>query len=508
MFEGLLLTPTLRLVQVLGHGGMGSLWVADHLALHTQVCVKFLDAGLARSADFVRRFHTEAIAAAAIKSPHVAQVFDHGITADGEPYIVMELLHGEDLRMRLRRGGPLPPAELAPILSQVAKALTMAHQVGIVHRDIKPANVFLMKHGDDELFVKVLDFGIAKLAGDGAASQHTSTGTLMGTAHYMSPEQLVGGTVDYRADLWALGIVAYKALTGAVPFNGATIGAVSIAVNAGTFTLPSEARPGLPPAVDAWMLRALARDPAVRFASAREMAQAFEQALHDRGSAGYASFAGSAPKPPIADVTPSTGVAREALEAKGAPEPRGRSSEVPSRTEPGAALATTTYGEPRPTRRRAPLAVGAALLVLAAGLYAVRAATTGEAQSSEPARVAPAAAGLAPPSTTPSTTAAAPSPSATSAPAIGIDLDDVPSTTPTVGRRPAARPVARPAARPAARPKASAEVLPKASAPAPAEAPPPAPPPEAPPEPAAAPDSDPQGGNAPAHGGCARCGGS
>jgi serine/threonine-protein kinase len=486
MFEGLLVTPTLRLVHVLSHGGMGSLWVADHLALHTQVCVKFLDAGLARSADFVRRFQTEAIAAAAIKSPHVAQVFDHGITADGEPYIVMELLQGEDLRMRIRRGGPLTPAELAPILSQVAKALSLAHHAGIVHRDIKPANVFLMTHGD-ELFVKVLDFGIAKLTGD-AAGQHTNTGTLMGTAHYMSPEQLVGGVVDYRADLWALGVVAYKALTGALPFNGATIGAVSIAANAGMFTPPSEARPGLPLAVDAWMKRALAREPSARFASAREMAQAFEQAA--------------------AGVMPSTGVAREAPEARGASEPRGRTSEVPSRTEPGAALAATAYGEPRATRRRAPFVVGAALLVLGAGLYAVRAATTTAVPRTDPAPVAAVTMGgdgPAAPRAAPSTTAAAPSPAATSASAVGIDRNDVPSTTPTTLSR---RPAARPAVRPVARLKASAEVPPQASAQASPVAPPPAPPPEAPPEPAAAPDHDPPSDNAPSHGSCARCGGS
>ena len=191
MFEGQQITPTLRLVRVLGNGGMGSVWIADHLALRTQVAVKFMDAALAHSADFVRRFQSEAIAAAAIKSPHVVQVFDHGITAEQEPYIVMELLEGEDLRAHLRRTGPLTPAALAPIVSQVAKALSLAHELRIVHRDIKPANLFLMKHGDD-VFVKVLDFGIAKVADDLAAGPNTITGNTMGTAPYMSPEQLVG----------------------------------------------------------------------------------------------------------------------------------------------------------------------------------------------------------------------------------------------------------------------------------------------------------------------------
>ncbi len=280
MNEGQLITPTLRLVRVLGKGGMGSVWIADHLTLRTQVAVKFMFVQFAQNIEFVRRFQAEAMAAAQIKSPHVAQVFDHGITSEGEPYIVMELLEGEDLRQRLKRTGPLTPAEYAPILTQVAKALTRAHQLGIVHRDIKPDNVYLANMGDD-IHVKVLDFGIAKL-GDEASMGATSTGLMLGTPFYMSPEQLLSSkAVDFRSDLWSLAVVTYQALTRVRPFKGETVGALSVAVNAGVFPLPSSSRPGISPAIDAWMERALKREPTERFSSAREMAEAFERAVRD-----------------------------------------------------------------------------------------------------------------------------------------------------------------------------------------------------------------------------------
>jgi serine/threonine-protein kinase len=470
MFEGQLVTPTLRLVRVLGGGGMGSVWVADHLALHTQVVVKFMDAKLAHSAGFVRRFQTEAIAAAAIKSPHVAQVFDHGITDEHEPYIVMELLQGEDLRERIKRGGPLDPAELAPILAQVAKALALAHHAGIIHRDIKPANVFLMQHGD-ELFVKVLDFGIAKLTDDGASGPATMTGDMLGTAHYMSPEALLGThAVDFRSDLWALAVVAYKALTGATPFRGATFGAVSVAVNAGTFPLPSAARPGLSPAIDAWMLRALQREPSDRFASARAMAEAFEQAVREPHTTALApSSATGVPSAPAASQ-------RSAL----------ASDSLGSTALAG--TARTAPIEPRATKRRAPLAIAALVLVGVAALLGFRMrARSGDAAkapvSAEPvgetskADVAPVA-------------SAQPPPRPTAAAGTGVDPNDLPSTSatsPVVGGR------KRRAAPPASggKPKGGEKAAASQAAP---EAPPAEPPPT--------PEEDTA---AQAQGACARC---
>jgi serine/threonine-protein kinase len=190
----------------------------------------------------------------------------------------MELLEGETLRQRLTRLGPLPPQEMVPLVAQIAKALGRAHQLGIVHRDIKPDNIFLLNL-EGETFVKVLDFGIAKQQSN-STMEMTQTGNILGTPLYMSPEQFVSARrVDLRADLWSLGVVTYKALTNELPFRGATLGELMLALNSGAFTAPSQVRPELPPAVDAWMARALALDPAERFGSARELSDALELAV-------------------------------------------------------------------------------------------------------------------------------------------------------------------------------------------------------------------------------------
>ncbi|WP_437961194.1 protein kinase [Sorangium sp. So ce119] len=279
LHTGQLVTPALRLVRILRRGGMGSIWVADRLPLKAQVAVKFMSPELADDAGYVERFRREAVAAAQITSPHVAQVLDHGLTADGMPYIAMELLRGEDLRARIRRLGRLPLGEVARIVAQTAKALGQAHRLGIVHRDIKPDNLFLTEV-DGETFVKVLDFGIARRARD---MRVTSTGNVVGTPLYMSPEQLTcSKDLDFRADLWALGVVAYHAITGQVPFFAETIVGLTLTVHAGKFTPPSALRPESPPALDDWMRRALQLDPNARFGSAREMAEALERALSPR----------------------------------------------------------------------------------------------------------------------------------------------------------------------------------------------------------------------------------
>ncbi len=434
----------------------------------------------------MRRFQTEAIAAAAIKSPHVGQVFDHGITDEKEPYIVMELLEGEDLRAHLRRHGPLAPAALAPILSQVAKALGLAHERHIVHRDIKPANVFLMKYGD-EVFVKVLDFGIAKLADDGTAGGHTVTGNMMGTAPYMSPEQLVGGLpVDYQADLWALGIVAYKALTGRLPFNGPTLGAVSIAVNTGTFVLPSEARAGhggLSPAIDAWVLRALARDPTARFASAREMADAFEKAAAEPVPKAAEREASVPIPPPVAS------------------DPHASASLVGPRSATGPTLAGTTHTEavtmeappPYPQAqaraggRRTPFAIAAVLLLAGTGAYAARVARGDrpDVAAAAPAPTPAPAATPARPSTMETPAAAAPAIDPNELPSVPSDAAKASGPSNTGRRRPP------PAGHPGAAKTAEAT----------ARTPPPAAAPAAPPAPAAPEEPE----TVIVNGGCARC---
>ncbi|MBI3204873.1 MAG: serine/threonine protein kinase [Myxococcales bacterium] len=274
---GMLIGNNVRLVRLLGQGGMGAVWVANHETLHTQVAVKFMITEMSESAEAVTRFTREASAAAQIKSPHVVQTFDHGVTNDGIPYIVMELLEGEDLAVRVSRDGALPPRAVAVILSQVCKALGRAHSLGIIHRDIKPENIFLSDQ-DGELLVKVLDFGIAKRSEDAALSM-TGTGAMVGTPYYMSPEQVMSAKgVDARTDLWSLAVVAYQALTGKVPFDAETMGALCVAINAAVFAPPSVQTPGLSHAIDSWFATALARDPSARFQSAKELAAAFQRA--------------------------------------------------------------------------------------------------------------------------------------------------------------------------------------------------------------------------------------
>lgn len=276
--SGELVTSSIRLIRELGQGGMGSVWLAEHLRLRVQVVIKFIASEHLASAEAVSRFEREASLAAQAKSPHVVQVFDHGVADNGLPYIAMELLEGEDLGARIQRSGRIPPEVFADWLSQACRGVAKAHGKGIVHRDIKPENLFLCEN-DGDILVKVLDFGIAKSSVAGFDS--TKTGAMLGTAYYMSPEQTMGlKTVDHRTDLWALGVVTFLAITGARPFDGDAIGALVLAITTGPIAAPSSIVRSLPLAVDAWMAKALSRDPATRFASAREMADAFHSAVH------------------------------------------------------------------------------------------------------------------------------------------------------------------------------------------------------------------------------------
>ena len=275
---GIAVTPNIRLVRSLGEGGMGSVWLAEHLSLRTNVVVKFMSAELANSTEAVERFSREAAAAAQVKSPHVVQMLDHGVTADGTPFIVMELLEGHDLRKHLTDRGCISIYETAGIIGQVCKALSRAHERSIVHRDIKPDNIFLCTGYEGDTFVKLLDFGIAKGEASLGVSSGTKTGAMVGTPYYMSPEQIVGAkTLDWRTDLWSLGVVGYECIVGARPFEAENFGALTIAIHAGPIPVPSQVNPRAPAGFDAWFARACARDPAVRFTNAKELSDALAQ---------------------------------------------------------------------------------------------------------------------------------------------------------------------------------------------------------------------------------------
>ena len=279
---GMLVHQDVRLLRPLSVGGMGSIWAAEHRKLLTEVAVKVIAADLADDPVARARFEQEATRASRVRSPHVVQILDFGVSPHGDPFIVMELLEGRDLRTHLQQVGKLPRTDALSVCKQLCHALAKAHTAGIVHRDLKPSNVFLCD-SPQEMLVKLLDFGIAKETRiDGALS---TTGAV-GTPFYMSPEQLTGEQpVDHRTDIWALGVLVFEMLTGRRPFEGATTGALALAIH--TMPLPSACAHGasLPAAVDEWFSRACARSPSGRFNSAGDAARALEFALALPGAA-------------------------------------------------------------------------------------------------------------------------------------------------------------------------------------------------------------------------------
>ncbi|AKT38456.1 serine/threonine-protein kinase [Chondromyces crocatus] len=204
---------------------MGSVWVARHLTLGSPVAIKFMAPEFAAQPAFVARFEREARIAANLQTPHVVHVGDYGIEGS-TPYLVMELLQGEDLGERLQREQSLSVQNAARIFTHVAKALRRAHEAGLVHRDLKPSNIFLAFEEEYEI-AKILDFGIAKEIRQQEITGLTLTGELLGSPYYMSPEQVRGDkNIDHRSDLWSLGVILYRSLTGELPFSGDKLGTV------------------------------------------------------------------------------------------------------------------------------------------------------------------------------------------------------------------------------------------------------------------------------------------
>jgi serine/threonine-protein kinase len=431
-----------RLTELLGRGGMGSVWAGIHTTLGTRVAVKFIDAEHVDSPEARHRFENEARAAAALRSKHVVEVYDHGVMEDGRPFIVMEFLDGEPLDRRLDRLGRLAAKDMARIVGMVCRALSKAHAVGIVHRDLKPENVFLVWDDEDGADVaKVVDFGIAKFTDSTGPTSATRTGSVLGTPYYMSPEQARGlRSVDYRSDLWSVGVIAFRCVTGRLPFEGEAVGDVLVKLCTAPIPVPSQLVADVPPGFDAWLVRALGREPEARFQSATELARSLATVcglttpLTPSSGDPYAfgSMSGATPGRPgygaFAATTPSPAVT------------------PPPAAQTGAPITQT----PAPTTRTPSSTIAVAALVALAVLGVGFGLATKFLGKSEPASVAapPVATNLtAPPAV--AVPAPAPSPAEPVATALAIPAS---TTVPAVPAVPASAEPVVPAVRPAAPP--------------------------------------------------------
>ena len=267
-----------RLVELLGQGGMATVYRATDTQLGRDVAVKLLRPEYLRDPDFSSRFRFEARSAASLSHPNIVGVHDYGEDPDG-PFIVMELVDGEDLASILRANGALPPRQAARIASAVGRALAAAHAKGIVHRDVKPGNVVIGRDGQ----VKVTDFGIARAVAESAL---TLPGTALGSVHYFSPEQAQGEATTASGDIFSLGIVLFEMLTGQRPWEGDSAAAVAIARLSGPTPDPRTVRPSVPEGLAAIVHRALALEPANRWSSAASFADALDALAGDRPGAG------------------------------------------------------------------------------------------------------------------------------------------------------------------------------------------------------------------------------
>ncbi|MDC3956806.1 protein kinase [Polyangium jinanense] len=277
-----------RVDRVLGVGGMGAVVAAEHTDLEQRVAIKFMLEAAAKNEVGKKRFLREAQAATKLRSEHVTRMLDFGTLDDGVPYLVMELLEGKDLDEMIRAAGKLPIEEACEVVLQTCEALAEAHGRGIVHRDIKPANLFVTRRADGSPAVKVLDFGIAKhqdpAALDGTAL--TRSNALLGSPMYMSLEQFrAAREVDARSDIWSIGVVLYKALTGTMPFVADSLGALIMVLMTEDPEPPGQRREDLPAELGEVVLRCLQKDPADRFQSVAELADALAPFVPERSRA-------------------------------------------------------------------------------------------------------------------------------------------------------------------------------------------------------------------------------
>jgi serine/threonine-protein kinase len=446
-----------RIDHVLGRGGMGIVFAATHLELEQKVAVKCLLAAALWSPEIVERFAREAKAAARVQGEHVARVIDVGRFEDGTPFMVMEHLAGRDLAREIEARGALPVQEAIHYVLQASEAIARAHQVQIVHRDLKPANLFLAETPGRRPSVKVLDFGISKVIG-ATSSPLTATSTLLGTPHYMSPEQLRSSKmVDFRCDVWALGVILYELIVGERPFGGDATAEIMLNVVENRPVPPREKRADIPPGVEEAILRCMSTSPDDRYGSVAELAVALQP------------FAEEGDRETVLAISRVAGREVGLMPASSrrdvAPASAGQGG-TPSESI-GGSLATnlTVAQDAPPAAKRTPWLVPAAG---AAGIAAVAAAVLVLQGRSTAVTPSPSTSASAPP-TAPSAAAAAsppltdrPSPSASAAPPLPTT-----TATPSATASPASAPTPEPLPTSRGRSRAHPPVQPAQPSPSP-----------------------------------------
>ena len=360
---GTVLEGAYRITRLIGEGGMGAVFEAVQLRLNKRVAVKVMASHLAADREALARFHREAEITSRLGHPHLVAVVDFGQAESGEPYLVMEYLEGEDLQHRLRHVGRLPIETVARVVRQVASALSAAHGQGIVHRDLKPANIFLQQIPGEPDFVKVLDFGISKMMA--SQTRLTNQRATLGTPIYMSPEQATGQVdkVDHHVDQWALACIAWEMLLGRPPFVAEDVTALLFQIIKMDPHPLTPRVPGLPPAVEQELRRALCKRPEERFASIRKFSHAFQAAASGRP-------ADLTPTPMLL-FPPSPASATEAQVSQSAAFPTGQASGDGSEPAVGSPLTNTESIRRRPWRRVRPIhaMVAAAGVLLLIGAF-------------------------------------------------------------------------------------------------------------------------------------------
>jgi len=473
---------------VLGVGGMGVVVEAVHLELHEARAIKLLLPAALEEKDAVERFLREARRSARLRSEHVVRVHDVDKLPDGSPYVVMELLQGSDLRRLIKERGRLPVPEAIHYALQACEALAEAHALGIVHRDLKPGNLFLTTRTDGTPCVKVLDFGISKGPSDGD-DELTKTQTVLGSPSYMSPEQMRSSrTVDARTDIWSLGVILYRLVTGELPFRAESMAALVTKVLQSTPRTPSEIVPDLPPGLDEVVLRCLERELPLRYANVGELSSALlpfapveaRASIERIGRVLAIASHGGGALP--AAATPRPGEASAESSATHTPTPQPAS--ISAARGPGAsgdAWANTSLGGGTVAVHRWKLralvgAIAALALALGAALLAGRRAPPTGAIPATASSAQPAATGGAPDASPPPEARPSAAPAAAEVP---------PAPTPTAAvtnadtpKPPVAQQIVPPAAPAAARGPSQARAA------RPVKAAEPAPPPPAPPSPA------------------------